>query len=131
MLKVILMWLCFVPIPFINGILREAWYKKKVGELWANFIGVKFLSLSFLAYTYLFFAKNLDGLSFGKMLMFGFIWLVMTIAFEFGIGLVTGKDLKYMLADYNVFKGRLWPIFLLIVLFSLPILNLFVKFFNF
>lgn len=52
MIKVILMWLCFIPIPFINGILRETWYKKKVGELWANFIGVKFLSLSFLTHTY-------------------------------------------------------------------------------
>lgn len=129
MIKVILMWLCFIPIPFINGILRETWYKKKVGELWANFIGVKFLSLSFLVYTYLFFAKNVNSLSFGRMIWFGFIWLLMTIAFEFGIGLVTGKDLKYMLVDYNIFKGRLWPLFLLVVLFSLPILKLLINFF--
>lgn len=129
MIKVILMWLCFIPIPFINGILREAWYKKKVNELWANIIGVKFLSLSFLIYTYLFFAKNLNSLSFGQMTKFGFIWLIMTVVFEFGIGLVAGKDFKYMLADYNIFKGRLWPLFLLVVLFSLPILKLLINFF--
>ena len=51
------MWLCFIPIPFINGILREAWYKKKIGEFWSNVVGVKFLSLSFLIYVYLFFGK--------------------------------------------------------------------------
>ena len=131
MIKVILMWLCFIPIPFINGILREAWYKKRVGELWANFIGVKFLSLSFLLYAYLFFAKNLDSLSFWQMMKIGSIWLTMTVVFEFGMGLVTGKNLKYMLADYNIFKGRLWPVFLIMVLFSLPVLQLLIKIFNF
>jgi hypothetical protein len=130
MIKVILMWLCFIPIPFINGTLRETWYKKKVNELWANIIGVKFLSLSFLIYTYLFFAKNLNSLSFGQMTKFGFIWLIMTVVFEFGIGLVTGKDFKYMLADYNIFKGRLWPVFLVVVLFSLPIVSAVIKILN-
>lgn len=123
MLKIILMWLCFIPIPFINGILREAWYKKKIGEFWSNVVGVKFLSFSFLVYTYLFFGKYLNLFSFSQMFKIGFVWLIMTIFFEFGIGLITKKSWSQMLMDYNVLKGRLWPIFLLVVLFSLPIIK--------
>jgi len=118
MLKIILMWLCFTPVPFLNGILREKWYKKKIGELKSNIAGAIILSSFFLLYTYLFFKNEIIYFSTGKLLLMGFIWLIMTLIFEFGMGIVSGRSLRYMLADYNIFKGRLWPLFLLVVLFS-------------
>jgi len=118
MLKIILMWLCFTPVPFLNGTLREKWYKKKIGELKSNIAGAIILSSFFLLYTYLFFKNEIIYFSTGKLLLMGFIWLIMTLIFEFGMGIVSGRSLRYMLADYNIFKGRLWPLFLLVVLFS-------------
>jgi len=118
MLKIILMWLCFTPVPFLNGILREKWYKKKIGELKSNIVGAIILSSFFLLYTYLFFKNEIIYFSTGKLFLMGAVWLIMTLIFEFGMGIISGRSLRYMLADYNIFKGRLWPLFLLVVLFS-------------
>lgn len=115
------MWLLFIPIPIINGILRESWYKKKAGEIGSNIIGFFVLSSMFLGYTYLFFKNQILGFSNGELFLMGTLWLVMTLIFEFGIGLVAGRSWKYMFVDYNVMKGRLWPL-TLIVIFWAPFL---------
>jgi hypothetical protein len=40
-------------------------------------------------------------------------WLALTIAFEFGFGrLVAGQTWEELTADYNVAKGRTWPLVL-------------------
>lgn len=112
------MWFAFIPVPIINGILRESWYKAKIGELGANIIGVTVLSSVWVLYTYLFFKNQINEFSFGKLLLIGLIWLAMTLLFEFGMGFFAGRSLEYMLADYNILNGRLWPVFLLVVFFS-------------
>ena len=39
----------------------------------------------------------------------GFIWLAMTLAFEFGFGhFVEGIAWSELLKEYNIFAGRLW-----------------------
>ena len=38
----------------------------------------------------------------------GALWLALTIAFEFGFGLLTGTPLEELLADYDVTEGRFW-----------------------
>ena len=39
----------------------------------------------------------------------GTLWLLMTLAFEFGVGrFVSHRTWTELLADYNVFKGRVW-----------------------
>jgi len=43
----------------------------------------------------------------------GLLWLVMTVAFEFGFGhYVAGHSWNRLLADYNIFNGRVWSLFL-------------------
>ena len=43
----------------------------------------------------------------------GFWWLALTILFEFGFGhFVAGHSWQTLLADYNIFAGRLWLFFL-------------------
>lgn len=118
MLKIFLMWAAFIPVPIINGTLREGWYKAKVGEFGANVIGCVVLSAFFLTYTYLFFKNDLGGFSTSKLLLIGGIWLGLTLVFEFGIGLMGGRSWGYMLSDYNLFKGRLWPLVLVVIFFA-------------
>ncbi|MEW6447103.1 MAG: hypothetical protein AB1426_03305, partial [Bacillota bacterium] len=44
----------------------------------------------------------------------GLIWLVLTVAFEFGFGhFVMGHSWSRLLHDYNLLKGRLWVLVLL------------------
>jgi hypothetical protein len=128
MFKIILMWFLFIPIPIINGFLRESWYKKKVGELGANIVGFFVLSSIFLVYTYLFFKNQISNFHNNEIFLIGSLWLVMTLIFEFGIGLITGRSWKYMLADYNVLKGRLWPLNLIIIFLAPFIIKLIVIF---
>lgn len=121
------MWLLFIPIPIINGILRESWYKPKIGELYTNIVGVFILSSVWILYTYLFFKNNIFNFSVGKLFLLGFIWLAMTLIFEFGMGILAGRSWDYMLADYNILKGRLWPLFLFVVFWSPFILRFILK----
>lgn len=118
MTKILLMWLLFVPVPIINGILREQWYKKILGELGTNITGTLVLSSAFLIYTYLFFRNDINDFSNQQLLLMGLIWLILTLIFEFGMGLIAGRSWSYMLADYNLMKGRLWPLFLVVLFFS-------------
>jgi hypothetical protein len=53
MARIILTWLLFLPVPVINGLLREKWYKPALGELPAHIIGTAAVSLVFLLYVYL------------------------------------------------------------------------------
>ena len=49
----------------------------------------------------------------GRLLEVGIAWLAATIVFEFGFGhFVDGKGWGELLHDYNIFAGRLWPVFL-------------------
>lgn len=127
MSKIILVWFAFIPVPIINGVLREGWYKAKVGDLWSNIIGCITLSVIFLLYVFLFFHNQIQSISTSQLFLMGFIWLIMTLVFEFGIGLINHRSLSYMLADYNIFKGRLWPLVLLTIFLSPHLIKLIVK----
>ncbi len=117
-IRIILTWLLFIPIPIINGFLRDKWYKILVGEFGANIIGFFVLSICFLIYVYAFFGRRLLDFSSAQLLLTGGIWLALTLIFEFSIGLAGGRSWSYMLADYNILKGRLWPLVLIIIFFS-------------
>lgn len=56
------------------------------------------------------------------LLRIGLLWLVLTVAFEFGFfHSVVGKPRDVLLADYNLLRGRLWVLVLATVLLG-PIL---------
>lgn len=113
MLKnILLFWL---PLPFIataNGILREFVTKKYIGELAANQVSVGTGIILFFIYSLI--IKNKIVLSsLNDALLCGAAWIVMTVIFEFGLGFAAGKPIDVILAEYNILKGRLWPLVLL------------------
>jgi len=118
LLKIFLMWLLFLPVPVFNGFIRDKWYKHVLGELPAHIVGTIGVSLVFLFYVFLFFKKTILENTLSELFMMGAIWLILTIIFEFGIGLAAGRSWEYMLSDYNIIKGRIWPLLLSIVFFS-------------
>jgi len=53
------------------------------------------------------------------LILIGAFWAILTIGFEFGFGhYVMGRPWDYLLADYNILKGRLWSLVLLTMLIA-------------
>ncbi len=112
-LKYTLAWIPMVFIAVLNGTLREFGYKSFVGDLAAHQISTASAILFFGIYIWI-----LTGVwplrSTSQALAVGLIWLVLTVAFEFLFGhYVAGHSWSRLLADYNIFAGRIWVLVLI------------------
>ena len=116
--RILITWVLFLPVPVVNGILRETWYKAIIGTVAAHVIGVIIISAVFLGYAYVSLRSQVALLSSSQLWLIGFIWFILTLLFEFGIGIAEGRSWNYMLADYKIWKGRIWPLVLAIVFLS-------------
>ncbi len=114
----ILWWFAFPFVAILNGVLREVTYKNLVGDLPAHQISTVTGIIIFGIIFYFIFKKwkieNRD-----HALILGFIWLVLTILFEFGFGhFIMGNSWEKLLYDYNLTEGRTWSLFLLWLLIA-------------
>ncbi len=110
--KVFLTWLLFIPVAIINGLVRQSVYQGMLGELRAHQLSTVIACVLFL-----FLAKKImpDMSQIKKKDLFkiGFIWVFLTILFEFGFGhFIAGHSWEHLLVDYNIFQGRVWTLFL-------------------
>jgi hypothetical protein len=65
------------------------------------------------------FVRRLGNPGSAELLGVGLLWLVLTVAFEFLLGhYVSGATWETQLADYNLLRGRLWPLVLLTTLLA-------------
>ena len=117
-LKSLGVWLLLAILAIILGSLRNAFLLPTVGDLTAHQIGtLVFLICQFLIIH--FFVKWISKsatrrIAPANLLMIGVFWAVPTVAFEFLFGYyVIGHQWEKLLADYNIFKGRLWILVLL------------------
>jgi len=110
-----LAWIPMVAIAVGNGVLRETTYGRRVGELAAHQISCATAIALFYAYGFLLFRVfPIPGT--GTALAVGAMWVGLTMAFEFLFGrFVVGHPWSRLLADYNLARGRLWPLVLLAV----------------
>ena len=105
----------WVPMPFIaiaNGVLRQFTFGKVMPELRAHqlstVIGAAVIGLFIRGVV-----RIWPPASKRQALSIGFVWLALTIAFEFFLGrFVMQRHWSQMLNDYNVLKGRVWAVFL-------------------
>lgn len=112
-LRYTLAWLILMVTAIINGAIRESVYKNSLGELHAH-------QLSTLTGIILFgvivwaLSRWWPLASAKQAWTVGFIWLSMTIAFEFLFGhFVAGHPWSKLLHDYNIFAGRVRPLVLI------------------
>jgi hypothetical protein len=99
-------------VAVANGLLREATYGKHVSELSAHQIstGTAILFTGLLVWV---FSRFWPIESSAQAWVIGILWLLATVAFEFGFGhFVAGHSWSKLLADYNIFNGRIWLLFL-------------------
>ena len=105
-------WFGIVILAIINGAIRELTYKPFVGNLAAHQISTVTLLILFAVYLWGVSERWKIG-SAKEAWIIGFLWLAMTVAFEFLFGhYVSGQPWSALLHDYNVFAGRVWVVIL-------------------
>jgi len=112
----LIVWGLFVLLASINGLIRDNYYEKYVGELYAHQISTVLLVLILLGVMYVFFNKF--GAVYRKrdLWIIGGAWVLMTVIFEFVFGhYVIGHSWSVLFEDYNLFKGRLWSLVLIFI----------------
>ena len=116
--RALLAWLLLMMLAVANGTFRVKLLVPVLGEWWAHVASTLLLCAIILATTW-FIHDWLHAGTQRDALVVGFLWFILTIAFEFGFGrLVARKPWAELLADYNVAAGRIWLLVLLTTLIA-------------
>ena len=107
----IVAWLAIVPLAIANGALRQSVLAPRLGMSTAQPISGILLMLAIAAVTWLLVGR-LGAQSHRTWLIIGAGWVLATLAFEFGMGLVAGRSWPEMLAPYRFVDNDLWPVVL-------------------
>jgi len=119
-IKHFLLWLPMIAIAFANATLRELDFIRHFSEYRAHQLST--ITLTILCSVYVWFVFPVLNIQNSKQaLLLGFVWVLLTVGFEFSLGRLTNKTWEYLFRDYNLFAGRIWPLFLF-CLFILPYL---------
>jgi hypothetical protein len=105
-------WLGGAAIGVLNGVLREKTYARRVGEGRAHRISSA-TAIVALAGWFAFLQRRRPLRSPSQALTIGAVWVVITVAFEFGFGrFVAKQSWPELVADYDVRRGRVWSLVL-------------------
>jgi hypothetical protein len=122
--KAALVWLVLLVVMFANGTFRVLVLQPRLGEDLARQVACLPGIGLILVLTWLFLGR-VGELETRALLEIGLLWLVLTVAFEFLFGhYVAGASWGSLLADYDVGRGRLWSLVLLVVLVAPWLLSL-------
>jgi hypothetical protein len=111
--KYILVWFVLAIVANINGIIRNEVYRDALGDLRAHQLSTLILIILFGLVIWG-FTRLWKIPSAQQAWTIGFIWLGMTILFEFIFGhFVVGHPWSKLLHDYNIFQGRVWILMLI------------------
>ncbi len=99
-------------IAVANGALRQATIAKVMPELRAHQLSTLIGSVLIGLFIWL-VVRTWPPASSRQALLVGIVWLLLTVAFEFFMGLVLlHRPLWQVLREYDVFAGRVWALFL-------------------
>jgi hypothetical protein len=106
--KYIVGWFGLLMIAMVNGALRDLVYKPFLGDLLSHQVSVVIGILLFGFFIW-FLIKRWPLSSSSQTWIVGFMWLCMTVAFEFlFFHYARGVPWSVLLHDYNILEGRLW-----------------------
>ncbi len=111
--RYILGWFILLIAAMINGAARDALYKDRLGDLTAHQLSTVTVIILF-GIIIRWMSRVWPIKSAKQAWTIGFIWLAMTVAFEFlFFHFVTGHSWSELLANYNIVEGRVWVLVLL------------------
>ena len=117
-MKSLIIWLCFIPEAILNGGLREHALVKVISGKWALPLSGITLSVCIFLTTWLLLPRITRAITIKDCWLIGICWSVLTIAFEFIIGLAGGNTTAEILNAYDPATGNLWLLVLAITLLS-------------
>lgn len=113
LIKSLGIWFLLAALAIINGLIRNLFILPVFGEQTAHVAGtIIFLLIQFIVIY--FFIRKTSITEVKELIMIGVFWFFLTIIFEFVFGhYVMNQPWDKLLADYNIFKRRLWSLVLL------------------
>jgi hypothetical protein len=117
-LRALAVWCLLLLLAVLNGGVRDTWLSPWLGDPIGRAISTLLLcGLIFLA-TWLTIGW-IRPTSSGAALGVGALWVVLTLAFELGVGhFGFGKPWPELLADYDLSRGRIWVAVLVVTLLA-------------
>jgi hypothetical protein len=118
LVRAFFLWLLMSVLAVANGVIRTLWITPHLGEATAHILGT--LSALILLFGAIVLILPWVGpRNKNQVWIIGGFWLVLTLAFEFLAGhYLFGNPWERLLADYNIFRGRVWVTVLLLQLFG-------------
>lgn len=119
--KSLLIWLAIIPLAILNGGLRERVIAPLIGAKYALPLSGILLCLFIFILCYIFIPRIGKGTK-KSYLTIGLFWIVLTVLFEFALGLFMGNTFVELIEAYDITTGNLWS---LVVLFTglMPLLT--------
>jgi len=115
--RALLVWLLMMTIETIHGVLRSRFLVPVIGAVGASQIGVLIGSALILTIAILLIGW-IHPTSERALLTIGVMWLVLTLTFEFGLGHALGRPWAALLADYDLTRGGLLSIGMVLLALS-------------
>lgn len=113
--KSIAVWFLILVLAIANGALREGVLLKAVPRSSAFVLSGTILISCILTVSIL-SIHWLGRLTIWQYVLVGALWLALTLAFEFGFGmLIRGQSLAFVLEGYRFKDGNIWPLVLLAI----------------
>jgi hypothetical protein len=111
-------WVAFMVTGIVNGIFRVALLEASMREYFAHLISTAILCVALFVEINV-FLDIVGDYSSGWLIALGVMWMLLTVAFEFGFGhFIARQSWSTLLENYNVLRGRVWPAVLLVVLLT-------------
>jgi hypothetical protein len=113
MARPLAVWLVMLLGASTNGAIREAWLIPNLGDPIGRAISTLMLTILIVLLTWS-TIRWMDPQSNREAWLIGNVWVVLTLAFEFGAGhYLFGKPWNELIQDYDLSRGRIWIVVLL------------------
>ena len=117
-IRTLLIWSGLLVLAIANGGFREAVLVPKLGLGMARAISTIMLSALILVFGWA-VTPWIGPATLQDAWVIGALWVTLTLAFEFlGGHFLFGKPWPELLADYNVFEGRIWVMVLFVTMLT-------------
>ena len=117
-LRAVIIWFLIILAESINGTIRTIFFVPVVGEMRARQAGV-FVGMAVIFVITFLSIRWVRVRGTPSLLIVGSIWIALTVAFEFALGmLILGYNSERLFEDYDPTRGGLMLIGLAFMLFS-------------
>lgn len=115
LVRAVAAWLLIILAESLQGVLRRLFLVSWIGLQRASQVGV-LVAIVLIAIVAVASARWIGLRRAGSLLMVGALWVMLTLAFEIGLGRALGYGWDRIFADYDLTRGGLMPLGLLAML---------------